>query len=68
MTIWNITDVGRVSTDTPQHGIRLQGVGYDLGMDDEETVMLAESLIAAVRERGNLNVRVVVTGDVAVLR
>ncbi len=52
MAVWDIPDVGRVTTETPEHGIRLQGIGYDLGMTPLECYMLSASLAAAAVESG----------------
>lgn len=52
MSVWNIADVGWVNTDNPEHGIRLQGIGYDLAMTPQEAYILGASLVAAARERG----------------
>lgn len=44
---WHIQDVGTVSVHEITGGVRLQHVGYDLGMRPDEARELARALVAA---------------------
>jgi hypothetical protein len=47
MSEWHIQDVGTVSASDPRFGVRLQNIGFDLGISPSEARELAKALTAA---------------------